>query len=54
MTQKDKIMRAVMFAQRVRSIANSLEANMKSFDCSWPKIDIDALKYESEAFLKLM
>lgn len=52
-TQKEKIIRATMMAQHIKNIANSIEYDMRDYDCSWPKRHIDDLRRAADEFLKL-
>ena len=53
MLQKDKLMRATMFAQKVKSLANSLEVQARDYDVKWPLDTIQALREAADSFLKL-
>lgn len=37
MTQKEKLMQAVMFAQRMKRIANSIKSEGDDYDMTWHK-----------------
>ena len=52
-TQKEKIIRATMMAQQIKIIANSIEYDMRDYDCSWPKHHIEDLHRVADEFLKL-
>lgn len=52
MTQKDKIMEARMFAQRVRSIASSILDEGNGYDMKWHKGYCDVLMTAADSLLK--
>lgn len=52
-TQKEKIIRATMMAQQIKSIASRIEYDMRDYDCSWPKHHINDLRRTADEFLKL-
>ena len=52
-TQKEKIIRATMMAQQIKSIASRIEYDMRDYDCSWTKHYIDDLCRAADEFLKL-
>ena len=53
MTQKEKLMRATMMAQAIKSIARRLEFDARDFDCSFPLAHARELNSLADAFLKL-
>lgn len=53
MTQKEKLMRATMMAERIKSIAKSIEYDARDFDCSWPLNHARDLTMLADNFLKL-
>lgn len=53
MTQKEKLMRATMMAQAIKSVAKSLEFDTKDFDCSFPLKHARRLNEIADEFLKL-
>lgn len=53
MTQKDKLIRAMQFAQSVRSIASSIKRECESYDERWALPYAQQLNSGAEEFLKL-
>lgn len=53
MTQKEKLMRATMMAQAVKSIASRLEFDARDYDCSFPLARARDLNNLADEFLKL-
>lgn len=53
MTQKEKLMRATMLAQAVKSVARRLEFDAKDYDCSFPLSRARELDNLADEFLKL-
>jgi hypothetical protein len=54
MTQKEKIQKALTAAMQIKSIANSLEHEAKSYDSTWPLSYSRDLKTISENLLKAL
>jgi hypothetical protein len=54
MTQKEKIQKALTAAMQIKSIANSLEHEAKSYDSTWPLSYSRDLKTISENLLKVL
>ena len=52
MTQKDKIMKAVMLAQSVRSTAMQIAQECRSYDERWALPYAERLEREANEFLK--
>ena len=53
MTQKEKIMQAVIMAQRVKSVARSLRYDAKDYDVRFPLAHAKELEEIADGFLKL-
>ena len=53
MTQREKLMRATMMAQAVKSVARRLEFDARDFDCSFPLMHARELNNLADEFLKL-
>lgn len=53
MTQRDKLMHAVMFAQHVKNIAKSIAFDARDYDESWPLGYSRELERLANEFLKL-
>ena len=53
MTQREKLMRATMTAQAIKSVARSLEYDARDFDCSFPLSRAKELNNIADEFLKL-
>jgi len=53
MTQKEKLMRATMLAQRVRSIASSIASECRMYDERWALPFAQQLQEAAEEYLKL-
>ena len=54
MTQKEKIQKALTAAMQIKSVANSLEHEAKSYDSTWPLSYSRDLKTISENLLKVL
>ena len=54
MTQKEKIQKALTAAMQIKSIANSLEHEAKSYDSTWPLSYSRDLKTISENLLNVL
>jgi hypothetical protein len=54
MTQKDKIIRAGIFAHKMKSIARSIEAEGNNYDMQWHKNYCRQLIDVSNEFLKIL
>lgn len=54
MTQKEKIMRAMMFAQSVRSTASQIAHECRSYDERWALPYAERLEQDAKALLKLL
>lgn len=52
MVQKDKARIAFTLALKMKSIADSLEREARSYDCKWPMSIADRLRNEAEDALK--
>lgn len=52
MTQKEKINEAVMFAMRVKSIANNIKSDGDSYDMQWHKRYVEQLNNACESIIK--
>lgn len=53
MTQREKLMRATMMAQAIKSIARRLEYDARNYDCSFPLTHARNLNNIADEFLKL-
>ncbi len=53
MTQREKLMRATMMAQAVKSVARRLEFDARDYDCSFPLAHARDLNNIADEFLKL-
>lgn len=53
MTQKEKLMRATMLAQQVKSIASRIDFDCRSYDSTWALSYARQLKEAAEEYLKL-
>ena len=53
MTQREKLMKATMMAQAIKSIAKSLEFDARDYDCSFPLSRARELNNLANEFLKL-
>ena len=53
MTMRDKIKEAIMMAQSVKNIANSLEFDAKDYDVHFPLKYVDELRRLSDNYLSL-
>lgn len=54
MTQREKLMKATMMAQAIKSVAKSLEYDAKDYDCSFPLVHARYLNNLADEFLKLV
>lgn len=52
-TQKEKIIRATIMAQRIKSIASSLRQDARDFDCRFPISRASELENIANEFLSL-
>ena len=52
MTQKEKIAKATMMAQQIKSVANSLRNDARSFDCQFPISHANRLEQIANDFLR--
>lgn len=53
MTQKEKLMRASIMAQKIKNIAQSLRHDAKDYDVHFPLQYADELESTAKEFLKL-
>ena len=53
MTQREKLMRATMMAQAIKSVARRLEFEARNYDCSFPLAHARDLNNIADEFLKL-
>ena len=53
MTQREKLMKATMMAQAIKSIARRLEFDARSYDCLFPLAHARDLDLIADEFLKL-
>ena len=53
MTQREKLMRANMMANAIKSVAKSLEYDARDYDCSFPLSRARELNNIANEFLKL-
>ena len=53
MTQREKLMRATMMAQAIKSVARRLEYDARNYDCSFPLAHARDLNNIADEFLKL-
>ena len=53
MTQREKLMRATMMAQAIKSVARRLEFDARNYDCSFPLAHARDLNNIADEFLKL-
>lgn len=53
MTQREKLMRATMMAQTIKSVARRLEFDARNYDCSFPLAHARELNNIADEFLKL-
>ena len=53
MTQREKLMKAIMMAQAIKGVARSLEFDAKDYDCSFPLKHSRRLDEIADEFLKL-
>lgn len=53
MTQKEKLIKATMMAQAIKSVARSLEYDARDYDCSFPLSRARELNNLADEFLKL-
>ena len=53
MTQREKLMKATMMAQAIKSVAKSLEFDARDYDCSFPLSRARELNNIADEFLKL-
>ena len=53
MTQREKLMRATMMAQAIKSVARRLEFDARDYDCSFPLAHARELNSLADEFLKL-
>lgn len=53
MTQREKLMRATMMAQAIKSVARRLEFDARNYDCSFPLAHAKDLNNIADEFLKL-
>ena len=53
MTQREKLMRATMMAQAIKSVARRLEVDARNYDCSFPLAHARDLNNIADEFLKL-
>ena len=53
MTQREKLMRATMMAQRLKGIAKAIEYDAKDYDVRWPLQYSESLNNIADEFLKL-
>ena len=53
MTQREKLMKATMMAQAIKSVARRLEFDARNYDCSFPLIHARNLNNIADEFLKL-
>ena len=53
MTQREKLMRATMMAQAIKSVAKRLEFDAKDYDCSFPLSRARELNNIADEFLRL-
>ena len=54
MTQREKLMKATMMAQAIKSVAKSLEYDAKDYNCSFPLAHARYLNNLADEFLKLV
>ena len=54
MTQREKLMKATMMAQAIKSVAKSLEYDAKDYDCSFLLAHARYLNNLADEFLKLV
>lgn len=52
MTQKDKIREALMFATKVKSMANSLKRDARDFDVKFPLRTAELMEEEANNLIK--
>ena len=52
MTQKDKIREAILFAMRIKSIANSIKSEGDDYDMQWHKTYCTQLTASADDLLK--
>lgn len=52
MTQKDKIREALMFATKVKSMANSLKRDARDFDVKFPLKTAELMEEEANNLIK--
>lgn len=53
MTQREKLIKAIMMAQAVKSVAKRLEFDARDFDCSFLLNIVKELNNIADEFLKL-
>ena len=53
MTQREKLMRATMMAQAIKSVARRLEFDARNYDCSFHLAHARDLNNIADEFLKL-
>ena len=53
MTQREKLMRATMMAQAIKSVARRLEFDARNYGCSFPLAHARDLNNIADEFLKL-
>ena len=53
MTQREKLMRATMMAQAIKSVARRLEFDARNYDCSFPLAHARDSNNIADEFLKL-
>ena len=54
MTQLEKLTKAILMAQAIKSVAKSLEYDAKDYDCSFPLAHARYLNNLADEFLKLV
>ena len=54
MTQREKLTKAILMAQAIKSVAKSLEYDAKDYDCSFPLAHAKYLNNLADEFLKLV
>lgn len=52
MTQKEKINEAILFAMRVKNIANNIKSEGDNYDMQWHKGYVEQLNNACESILK--
>ena len=53
MTQREKLTKAIMMAQRIKSVAHSLRNDARDYDCRFPIPHADTLENIADNFLKM-